>query len=196
MNAAEFDATIGHIGTPEQRLTWFAALLAREAGTYVEVVGGSAIEVYLSSSAYVSEDVGLVGDRRTIEDVLRRWHFREMHGRSQRSYWFKPAIGLVDLVGPVTRSGLPPSRFETPFGPALVSAVEPLIVRRLLRAQREHSAGLFRQAVALSRLGKIDWEYLEAEAKFERVGESLRRLRKDSVPRAPRGRHRRSAGKR
>lgn len=177
MDAAEFDACLARAGTPEDRLAWFGALLAKEVRSHVELVGGSAIEIYLSSSAYVSQDVDVVGERFAIGDVLRRWGFREVTGRSQRLYWFKETVGLVDLVGAVARSGMPARRIETPYGPVLLSAVEPLIIRRLVRAARESSRELFRQAVALARLGGLDWEYLEAEARYEKVAPSLQRLR-------------------
>ena len=68
-------------------------------------------------------------------------------------YWFKKAIGLVDIVGAGDRSGLRARQVETPYGPVLVSAVEPLIVRRLTRAHREESDELYEQAVGLARKG-------------------------------------------
>lgn len=177
MDASEFDAALTKATSPEERLAWFGALLSAAVQGHVEIVGGSAIEIYLSSDSYVSEDVDLVGDRAAISEVLRSWGFREVSGRSQRIYWFKEAIGLVDLVGAVARSGLPARRMSTPLGPLALSAVEPLIVRRLVRAKREASDAMFRQAVALARLGGIDWEYLEVEARYEEIGPLLRRLR-------------------
>lgn len=178
MDAAEFDRLLRDASTPEARVAGFAALLARQARTYVEIVGGSAIEIYLSSDRYVSQDVGVVGERRALAATLLGWGFREVTGRSQRTYWFHPKVGLVDLVGPVTRSGLPARRIVTPHGPVMVSAVEPLIVRRLVRSQREHSVAFYRQAVALARLGPLDWGYLEAEARYEQVVPWLERLRR------------------
>jgi hypothetical protein len=144
----------------------------------VVIVGGSAIEVYLSSADYVSQDVDLVGRSDRITPVLRRWKFNEVAGRSRRVYWFKQSIGLVDLVGAGDRSGLRPRRRETPYGPVLVSAVEPLIVRRLWRAKREKSNDLFRQAVGLAKLGNLDWEYLETMARYEGALPLLKRLQK------------------
>ena len=178
MDAEEFEATIRRAPTPEDRLAWFGALLASEARTKVELVGGSAIEIYLSSEAYVSQDVDVVGDRRALAEVLRRWGFEEILGRSRRVYWFKERVGLVDLVGAVARSGLPPRRVETPVGPVLLSALEPLILRRLMRSDREGSAVLFHQAVKLGRLGSLDWEYLQAEASYEQLAPILRRFKR------------------
>jgi hypothetical protein len=186
MDAEEFDRTIRRAPTPEDRLAWFGALLASEARTHVELVGGSAIEIYLSSNEYVSQDVDLVGERRSLAEVLRRWGFREVEGRSRRIYWVKEAVGLVDLVGAMDRSGLPPRRIETPVGPVLLSALEPLIVRRLMRSKREGSDAMFRQAVMLGRLGSLDWDYLESEAKFEQITPLLRRLKRSIDGSTPR----------
>ena len=72
MESREFSRAIRKAASPEERVAWFGALLARESRKEVEVVGGSAIEIYLSSSSYVSQDIDLVGDRTAIEDVLRR----------------------------------------------------------------------------------------------------------------------------
>jgi len=182
MNGAEFARAVSPAPSPEARLTWFGALLCRESGTGVEIVGGSAIEIYLTSAEYVSDDVDLVGEKALIAAVLRRWGFRAIEGRSRRVYWSKKNIGLVDVVGPGDRSGLPPRQVKTPFGPVLLSAVEPLIVRRLWRSAREGSADLFEQAVKLARNRDLDWEYLEAEARFEGVASSLVDLRKSVRP--------------
>ena len=178
MDAPEFDRVISQAPTAEERLAWFGALLRKEAGRDVEVVGGSAIEIYLTSDAYVSQDVDVVGSRSRIEDALRRWRFTTVTGRSHRLYWTHPSVGLVDIVGTADRSGLLPRRMRTAYGEVLLSAPEPLIIRRLIRADREADQGLFRQAVGLARLGGLDWEYLESEAGYEKVRAGLRRLRK------------------
>lgn len=182
MDAVEFDKIIASAPRPEDRITWFGALLTKESRTSVEVVGGSAVEIYLSSAEYISQDVDLVGDRKRITPVLRRWGFRHVEGRSRRVYWFKDTIGLVDIVGAGDRSGLRPRRVETPHGPVLVSAVEPLIVRRLMRAHREKSDDLFGQAVRLAKRRNLDWDYLEVMSKYEGVPSLLKLLQK-RVPR-------------
>ncbi len=178
MDAAEFAREIRKATTEEDRIAWFGALLRKEAGTDVEIVGGSAIEVYLSSGEYVTQDIDVVGNRLAIEAVLRRWGLRTEEGRDHRVYWAHPKIGLVDVVGLADRSGLAPRKVQTPYGFVKLSAPEPLIIRRLFRADRERSEELFRQAVALARIGDLDWGYLEAEARFEKVEPGLRRLRK------------------
>lgn len=178
MDAVEFDKIIASATEPEDRIAWFVALLGRESGSKVEIVGGSAIEIYLSSADYVSQDVDLVGLRDRITPVLRRWRFRQVAGRSHRVYWFKRAIGLVDIVGAGDRSGLRPRQLETPYGPVLVSAVEPLIVRRLTRAHREKSDELYQQALRLAKRGKLDWGYLEVMTRYEGAALLLKKLRR------------------
>ncbi len=178
MNAGEFDRVISSAPAPEDRLAWFGALLARECRTPVEIVGGSAIEIYLTSVAYISQGVDLVGRRDLIARALRRWGFRPVTGRSQRTYGLKPTVGLVDLVGPGDRSGLSLHRMETPFGPVLVGRVEPLILGRLSRAVRERSDQLRHQAEWLARAGDLDWDYLESMARFGGISPALRKLRK------------------
>lgn len=177
MDATNYPKEIRKARTPEERVAWFGALLARDTGKAVEVVGGSAIEIYLSSAAYVSQDIDLVGDRAAIESTLRLWGFYPVEGRSHRVYWTDHFVGLIDIVGSADRSGLAPRQVTTPFGPVSLSAPEPLIIRRLLRADRENSVELFRQAVLLARLGGLDWEYLQSEARFEKVEDKLRELR-------------------
>jgi hypothetical protein len=178
MDVDEFDRIVSSAPSSGDRLAWFGALLARESRTPVEIVGGSAIEIYLGSARYISQDVDLVGRKVPIARVLHRWGFRQVKGRSRRTYWFKRTIGLVDLVGPGDRSGLAPHRTETPFGPVLLSRLEPLIVGRLSRAARESSTELQRQAEWLAKAGDLDWEYLATMARYEGVLPALRELRK------------------
>lgn len=173
MNRTEFDRTLRKAASEDQRIAWFGALLTAASGLdgRLIIVGGSAIEVYLTSSAYVSQDIDLVGEKRRIVPILRRWGFRQASGRDQRVYWIKTGLGQVDLVGTSDRSGLPPRRERTPYGTVLLGPVEPLIVRRLTRAARERSTALFRQAEVLAaRFSRsLDWDYIEAEAAYERV---------------------------
>lgn len=178
MDAPEFARAIARARSPEDRIKWFGALLSREARTEVEIVGGSAIGIYLTSAVYVSQDIDVVGLRSKIEPALSHWRFRRNEGRSHRSYWFHNELGLVDLVGSTDRSGLAPRRLETPYGPVLVTAPEPLIVRRLMRASREGDEALLQQAIKLARLGPIDWEYLQAESRYEGVEGLLQRVQR------------------
>ncbi|MCI4348853.1 MAG: hypothetical protein L3J93_01350 [Thermoplasmata archaeon] len=176
-SAKKFDTLLKAAPSAEERIAWFGALLAKESGIDVEIVGESATAIYLSSRVYVSQDAAVVGSRGPIIGVLRRWSFQEVTGRSARTYWVKKGLGLVDLVGPRDSSGLAPRKVVTPHGTVFISAVEPLILRRLWRASREHSKGLFSQAVQLARDRDLDWEYLGTMAKYEGVAADLRRLR-------------------
>lgn len=178
MDRAELARALGRATTPDDRLAWFAALLARESRAQVEIVGGSAVEIYLTSAAHISQDIDLVGPREKIEKVLRRWGFEPKEGRTQETYWASKKIGLVHILGSADRSGLPPRRLQTPHGPVLLSAPEPLIIRRLVRASRLRSKALFQQAVALARMGALDWTYLRSEARYEKVEPDLSRLRR------------------
>lgn len=182
MDAESYSKEIRKANSPEDRLAWFGALLASESGKPVEIVGGSAIEIYLGSASYVSQDIDVVGERTTIENVLLKWGFHPVQGRSHRSYWTDNYTGLVDLVGRADRTGLAPRRVQTPYGEVLLSAPEPMIIRRLSRSKREGSSDLFDQAVALAKLGELDWKYLESEARYEQVESEFSLLRR-RIPR-------------
>jgi hypothetical protein len=182
MNLREFNQALSAAGSEDQRIAYFGALLTREAGLEgrLIIVGGSAIEIYLTSARYVSQDIGVVGEKRAIEPVLRRWGFRKAEGRSGRVYWAKRVLGQVDLVGARDRSGLPPRSEPTPYGNVLLAPVEYLIVRRLMRAGRERSTELFRQAEVLAaEYGSgLDWAYIRSEAVYERVLPLLEQLQR------------------
>jgi hypothetical protein len=173
MDRREFEQAIDKAPTEDERLAWFGALLTRESKLdgHLIVVGGSAIEIYLTSSRYISMDIDLVGDKEAITVVLRRWGFRREEGRDKRDYWVKNGLGNVDLVGTRDRSGLPPRAITTPYGDVLVGPIEYLIVRRLMRAGREHSVALFRQAEVLAAQYQrsLDWDYIRAQAVYEKV---------------------------
>jgi hypothetical protein len=180
MNREEFENALKDAPSESTRIAWFGALLTREANLAgrLLIVGGSAIEVYLTSSRYVSADIDLVGDSKAIVPVLRRWGFHRKSGRDHRIYWVKSSVGYVDLVGKLDRTGLPPRREPTPFGDVLLAPVEALIVRRLMRAAREKSPELLRQAEALAiEYGRdLDWAYIRAEASYEKFEPILKEL--------------------
>jgi hypothetical protein len=172
MDGEKLDRILERSSSRSQRLTWFGALLAKEsgAGDQLAIVGGSAIEVY-TDGAYVSSDVDLVGKKEHIRPVLRAWGFQERLGRDHRRYWYRPSVGLVDLVGPALKSGLPGLTLRTRHGAVRLAAVEDLIVHRLMRSGREHSPALFRQAVTLAERfrASLDWRYMEALSRSERI---------------------------
>lgn len=173
MNRKEFEDTLAKARTEDERLSWFGALLTRESkldGQLI-IVGGSAIEIYLTSNEYVSMDIDVVGEKAAISAVLRRWGFQAEKGRDRRIYWVKKGLGNVDLVGPRDRSGLPPRAFPTPYGDVLLGAIEYLILRRLMMARQKRSREMFRLAAVLAaRYNRgLDWEYIRAHAAYEKV---------------------------
>lgn len=173
MDRRTFESALKGARSEEERLAYFGALLARETGlgNKLVLVGGSAIEIYVTAAVYVSQDIDVVGEKAKIAPVLARWGFSQEPGRSRRMYWVKAGLGQVDLVGAHDRSGLPPRPWPTPFGEIMLGPIEFLIVRRLMRAAREHVPDLFRQAVVLAiayRKG-LDWDYIRVMAKTENV---------------------------
>ncbi|MGB6443511.1 MAG: hypothetical protein WBF81_09495, partial [Thermoplasmata archaeon] len=133
MDRREFDAVMRKAESPDQRVAWFGALLTKESGVEVIIVGGSAIEVY-TSGEYVSHDIDVVGERDRLASVLRKWGFKQQEGRSSRTYWAKKPLGLVDLVGAHLKSDLATQTFQTPYGSVSLGPPEDLITRRLMRA--------------------------------------------------------------
>lgn len=173
MNRKEFEAAIASAPSEEERLAYFGALLSRETGlgSRLVIVGGSAIEIYLTAQVYTSQDIDVVGARSDIAPVLSKWGFSAESGRSRRVYWVKDGLGAVDLVGARDRSGLPPRHWPTPYGEVMLGPIEFLIVRRLMRTVSDRDPDLFRQAEALAlRYPKgLDWEYIRVLAKAENV---------------------------
>ena len=192
MDRRGFEAAIAGAGSDEERLACFGALLSRETGlgSRLVIVGGSAIEIYLTAEVYTSQDIDVVGARSAIAPVLSKWGFSEERGRSRRGYWVKDGLGAVDLVGPREHSGLPPRAWPTPYGEVMLGPVEFLIVRRLMRTVSDREPDLFRQAEALAlRYPKgLDWEYTRVLAKAENVLPLLDQL--ESRVRARRRGHR------
>ncbi len=179
MDRDGFDRIMRRAAAPHQRVAWFGALLAEESGLgkRLVIVGGSAIELY-TEGEYVSRDVDVVGDKDRLVPVLRRWGFRAQTGRDRRQYWFRAPLGLVDLVGPLHKSGLPTQIVETRYGAVRLGAVEDLLVRRLMRAGRESSSALFQEAVILASRYRtsLDWRYIESESRHEHVLPLYRQL--------------------
>ncbi|HTT73767.1 MAG TPA: hypothetical protein VMG99_06445 [Thermoplasmata archaeon] len=186
MEREELDRALASGRSEEERLAIFGALLAKESklGRRLILVGGAAIEIYLSSDRYVSQDIDVVGEKEAIRPVLRKWGFEPEEGRDRRLYWSKAGLGKVDLVGAVDRSGLRPTRKETPYGAVYLGPVEYLIVRRLMRAGRERSVELFRQAevLAAENASTLDWGYIRIQAKYEGVLPLYEQLREQVGP--------------
>ncbi len=179
MDEREFETILRKAKRPDQRVAWFGALLTQASGVQIVIVGGSAIEVY-TDGRYVSRDIDIVGPKRRLVPVLRQWGFKPESGRSSRTYWVKPPWGLVDLVGTKRKSNLPTQTIHTPYGSVSLGPVEELITRRLVRAGRERSEELFQEAVLLANRYQmtLDWDYIQAEAKYEHVLPLYEQLRK------------------
>jgi hypothetical protein len=114
-----------------ERILYFGALLAKESGSDIIVVGGSAIEVY-TRGKYVSGDVDIRADRPAVDRVLAKWGFKD-HGR----LWIRKDWGLaVDVVGD-EYSGDPyrATTVSTPYGSVRIAVVEDLFVKRLAAAK-------------------------------------------------------------
>jgi hypothetical protein len=190
MDSAELDRILASASSGSERIAWFGALLSKESGLRdrLVIVGGSAIQIYLGSGRYVSQDIDVVGDRTTLWRVLDRWGFERETGRDAGTYWSKPSLGKVDLVGSNDRAGLPSQKRSTKYGPVRVGPVEHLIVRRLMRSGREHDVDLFRQAEALAvqHGPELDWEYVRSLSKYENVLPLFEQLRKQVGPVDPR----------
>ena len=155
----------------EQRILNFGALLARESGSEVVVVGGSAIEVY-TRGRIVSDDIDIRAERSKIWKVLGEWGFRD-HGKTWiRSDW-KIAIDVVGdkYSGDPYRTRL----VSTRYGPVRLAAVEDLIVKRLASAKHWQQPRDVGQAALLLELytAEIDQTYLEQMARQYVVSDLL-----------------------
>lgn len=185
----QFDRILGAISDPVERIQTLGALLAKDSGlgSRLVIAGGSAISIY-SEGRYVSEDIDVVGGKERIAPVLERWGFAPVNDPDGRVYWARADLGLlVDIVHRSAgkgsgRSGRPRT-IVTDYGPVQVSAVEDLIVRRLVLWSRYGKPELIDQAVALytSNRDEVDDAYLEGEVRWERVEKAYRELRRLSA---------------
>lgn len=182
MNAAQIEAILSKARTRSEKILWLGALLQRESGLEVVIVGGSAIEVY-TSGKYVSEDVDIVGDRDAISSLLRAWAFHR-EGR----LWVSSTLKLwIDTVGKYysgERRRL--TTTETPYGRVQIAAVEDLIAKRLIEIREwgGPKKRLFDQALVLAveEADHIDWDYVAKVAKDDGAEDLVRELRR-RIPR-------------
>jgi hypothetical protein len=160
------------------RILAFGALLTRESGTDVVIVGGSAIEVY-TRGGYVSGDIDLRADRASVERVLAQWGF-EHKGR----LWIRPGWGIaVDVVADVY-SGDPyrATTISTPHGSVRIAVVEDLFVKRLAAAKHWQVEAALEEAYLLWRdyRDRMDVAYLDKQARTYKVVDLLTEVRKKS----------------
>ncbi|MGP8077115.1 MAG: hypothetical protein ACLQD8_04820 [Thermoplasmata archaeon] len=187
---AEFDRILHRISDPTARIQTIGALLARDSGLGPRLViaGGSAVSIY-SHGRFVSGDVDIVGEKGRIVPVLEGWGFTPLEDPDGRVYWTRADLELVvDIIhrSPESGSGRSgrPRTFVTDHGPVRASAVEDLIVRRLVFWSRDGNPELLDQAVVLfgTNREEIDIEYLEGEVRWERVERAYRELRRLAGP--------------
>lgn len=187
LSLREFDRIMRGVSDPAMRIETFGALLAKASGTGSKllIAGGSAITIY-TSGRYTSDDTDIVGQKVRLVPVLRRWGFApEEDPSDHRVYWNREDLGLfVDIVNrsPSSgsgRSGVPP-KIVTSYGAVHASAIEDVIVRRLVFWSRQGTPGLMDQAVVVfrSHQGDIDLDYLEGAVRFEGVATAYGELQR------------------
>ncbi|HEV2166699.1 MAG TPA: hypothetical protein VGS23_06990 [Thermoplasmata archaeon] len=187
LTRAKFDEALGWSSEPGKRIAVFGALLAHETGLGpgLVITGGSAMTIY-SENRISSDDVDVVGDRRKITPILKRWGFTpEEDPDDGRVYWRRDDLSLaVDIIHRSGKAGPgrpgSPQMISTGSGIVYVAAVEDLIVRRLVFWSREGNPKLLDHAVLLffEYRSEIDLEYLEGEVRYERVEAAYRELRR------------------
>ncbi len=181
-----FDSAIRSAPGLAEKTELFGAFLTRSVGERPPpiITGGSAVAI-LTSGRFVSGDIDVVGRRERIEPVLRRWGFTSENDPDGRVYWTRADLGLfVDILHRTAgrgRSGTP-RRIETSAGPVWVTAVEDLLIGRLVRWSRGGAGAdeMMDQAVELFVRSEnaLDLAYLEGEVRYERVGTAYRELRR------------------
>ena len=165
---------------PSERKIRLLALLTSslpKSGRRPVLAGGSAIEIYLDGVLRTG-DMDLVYSTPALEKVLKAWRFER--GRGLRS-WANDELGLaVDPVGETLNGSYDRvTTITTDYGPATVIGVEDLILKRLASAKFWKAPTDMEQAYLLARAhkDKIDWKYVEEEAKRSRITEYLAKLR-------------------
>ncbi len=142
------------------------------------LTSGSAIEIYLDGILRTG-DIGVVYNISELKKILRTWHFKV--GSALRSY-INEELGLaVDLAGEhLSGSYDKITTLTTSYGPVRVIGIEDLILKSLATAKFWKVATDMEQSYLLSKSyeGKIDWEYMERQAKKEDISDYLRMLRK------------------
>jgi len=187
---AEFDEILKAIRDPTSRIETFGALLAKDSGLGPRLVlaGGSAISIY-SHGRFTSGDVDVVGEKGRIVPVLKRWGFAPAEDPDGRVYWTRADLELViDILHRSPSSGSGRSgrlrTIMTDYGPVRASAIEDLIVRRLVFWSRDGKAALLDQAVALfiENREEIDIPYLEGEVRWEKIDAAYQELQRLAGP--------------
>jgi hypothetical protein len=178
--AEEVGRILGSTPTSYGRILYFGALLAREIGSDVIIVGGSAIEVY-TRGGYVSGDIDIRGERRPIRRTLAQWNFKE-EGR----LWIRMDWQIaVDVVGNrYTGDPYRATTVATPYGPVRIAVVEDLFVKRLAAAKHWQARAALDEADLLWRdySDKMDVAYLDRQAAAYKVVDLLAVFRTRAPP--------------
>ncbi len=168
---------------PTERKIRFLALLTsalpKEEPKPV-LTGGSAIEIYLDGTLRTG-DMDIVYNVTKLKKILKIWHFEL--GTALRSYANEDLGLAVDLVGEKLNGSYDKlTTIITDYGPAMVIGIEDLILKRLASAKFWSVVTDMEQSylLAKSQEGKIDWEYLERQARKEDISDYLKKL-KDSL---------------
>ena len=177
MNADEFEETMAKATSRPERNLWLGAILSKQVGVAVVIVGGSAIEVYTSGKD-VSGDIDVVGDRNSIIKGLETWGFQPA-GR----LWSRKDLELwIDPVGKwYTGDERRLRTVTTPYGPVRLASIEDLIAKRLIETKvwPKGETDLFAQALALAAeySEEIDWEYVTEVASRDLAEDLVPELR-------------------
>jgi len=162
--------------TKHDRILFFAALLSRESGSDVVVVGGSAIEVY-TRGKYVSGDIDIRAERGPVHRTLKRWGFQDRGRLWTRSDW-----GVaVDVVGDRYSGDLyRATTVSTPYGHVRIAVVEDLFVKRLAAAKHWRVRDALKEATLLwnGYRDAMDDRYLASKAQEYHVDDLLAEFQK------------------
>jgi hypothetical protein len=151
--------------------------LARNKGT-IFLVGGQAVETY-TGGVFTTGDIDITTtDTQATEVLLLKLGFDK-----EGIVWVSPRLGMgVHLVASYPRRSLRARTIGVDGYSVRIVGVEDLVVDRLSAAKFWKSERDFEQARALLNTFRdsIDYGYLKAVAREEKVGDYLRRARKRS----------------
>lgn len=174
--ADEVNKILATTSRKHDRILYFAAMLSKESGSEVVIVGGSAIEIY-TRGGYVSGDIDLRVHRDRVSRVLAKWGFKD-RGR----LWTQDDWGLaIDIVGD-QYSGDPyrATTVSTPYGPVQIAVVEDLFIKRLAAAKHWQVPEALEEAWLLWKgyRDEMDTTYLNRKAKEYHVEDLLSEIRR------------------